>query len=123
LAIRKTINEGIADRFITTKDDFKLASSLLLEAIGSLHLPKIYRLDSADSESNIEVDDRMVALHLSGFCKEFSKFNVYGKFCSHWLHKEHVVDAHGRSRFAQEHGAREFDKFETWLFVNRPRLT
>jgi hypothetical protein len=120
LALRKTLNDGVGDRFVTTERDFDAAQSLLREAVGTAH-PLKYRLDVTDDQSVFGISERIIALHLFDFRPELGAFNVFCRSCSHWVPEEQVEDAHGRSRFTQEYGARLFDSFDTWLFQTRPQ--
>lgn len=122
LALRKILNDGVGDRFVTTEKNFDTANSLLLEAVGTANLLK-YRLDAPDNQSVFGTSERIIALHLFDFCPELDVLNVFGKSCSHWIPDGHVEDHHGRSRFTQEHGARLFDTFETWFFETRRKST
>ena len=113
LALRKTIREGIAHRFVTTEKDYGVARELLKEASGE-RLVK-YRLDIPDERTVFWKDERIIVLHLTHFSESLSEFNSLGRVCSHWLPKDQQVDQYGRIRFTQENGARFFDSIETWL--------
>ena len=119
MSIRKTIDQRVASRFVVAEADYEAAIAIFAQAISAVAL-RLYRIDClrGDQVPNIESRERIVALHLSGFQTALAAFNRYGAMCSHWVPSGHTFDGHGRSRFTQEHGARLFDSFESWLFEN-----
>ncbi len=123
LSIRKTLVQEVANRFIVSESDFDLATALLRQAMGSAKPPRIYRLDRCKGKKFplINSRDKVVVLHLSNFQSNLGEANSYGEKCSHWMPMDQIDDQFGRSRFTQDHNARLFDSFETWLFDSQSR--
>lgn len=123
MAIRRTIDQKITDRFVVSNADFPAASSLFRDATGGPTLRR-YRLDCVNDARvpPFSVGDRIVALHLSNFQSELTRINYFGARSTHWMPKDQIEDPTGRSRFTQENSARLFDSFETWLFERQPLM-
>lgn len=121
LAIRKTIDQQIARRFVVAEQDRAEAISLFRDAIGT-STARIYRLDWEIEKTlpSFDSHEQLVALHPSQFRAELSVFNRCGKVCSHWMPATELIDEGGRSRFTHPDAARQFEGVESWIFESAP---
>ena len=116
LAIRRTLDEGIAARFLVDKEDQAVVRALLQIACGSGE-PRLYRLDTHNGRDQIytPANEHVVALHPNEFRQSLGVANVVGRISTHWINQTQILDPQGRWRFMHDHNSQLRNDLDQWL--------